>query len=151
MATVYLAYQHSLERRVALKILPSTLAEDSTFCDHFLREARIGANLFHRNIVPVYDGGRFDSQHFLVMEFLPNGDFKRLLKNGCEVSTALRIVFDIACALSYAHAKSYVHRDIKPENILFREDKTAVLTDFGIAIDMKTHIKDRAADRKILG
>lgn len=137
MATVYLAYQHNLERHVALKVLDPSLAAQADFCDRFLREAKIGASLSHRNIVPVFDIGCFEPYHYLAMEYLPNGDFKRRVATGCDTGTALRIIYDVACALSYAHTKGYVHRDIKPENIMFREDQTAVLTDFGIALDMK--------------
>lgn len=136
MATVYLAYQQNLERRVALKVLHPSLAENPEFRSRFLREAKIGASLCHRNIVPVYEVGQFRHYHFMTMEYLPNGDFKRRLVQACDVRTALRVIYDIAAALGYAHSKSYIHRDIKPENIMFREDQTAVLTDFGVALDV---------------
>ena len=151
MATVYLAYQHNLERQVALKVLTPSLAANPDFCERFSREAKIGASLCHRNIVPVYDFGHFPLHQYLAMEYLPNGDFKRRMAAGCDTGTVLRIVYDIACALHYAHSKSFIHRDIKPENILFREDQTAVLTDFGIALDMKSAATAGSGDGIIAG
>ena len=151
MATVYLAYQQSLERRVALKVLSSERAADPAFGERFAREAQIGASLFHRNIVPVYDGGRFNASHYLVMEYLPNGNFKHRLEKGVDTGATLKIVYDVACALAYVHSKSYVHRDIKPDNILFREDQSAVVTDFGIALDISTNTRGKPASRQIVG
>lgn len=134
MASVYLATQISLEREVALKVMASALAADRSFSERFLREARTVAQLQHPAIVPVYDMGVAGHLHFLAMEYLPAGDLKRRLRDGTlattEVATVLR---QIALALDYAHGKGFVHRDVKPENILFRDDGSAVLSDFGIA------------------
>ena len=151
MAIVYLAYQHNLERQVALKILTPALAANPDFCERFMREAKIGASLCHRNIVPVFDVGHYQLHQYLAMEYLPSGDLKRRLAAGCDTGAVLRIVYDIACALHYAHSKSFIHRDIKPENILFREDQTAVLTDFGIAVDVKSAAEAATGDRQIVG
>lgn len=133
MATVYIATQQSFNRQVALKIMAPHLTGDPVFGERFLREARIIASLNHRNIVPVYDVGQTGSHHYLSMEYLPGGDLKSRLKQGIRIDEALLVIYEIACALAYAHSKSYIHRDIKPENILFREDNTVALTDFGIA------------------
>lgn len=133
MATIYLATQHNLARQVALKVMSPQLASDPAFGERFLREARIVASLNHHNIVPVYDVGHCQDYHYLSMEYLPGGDLKGHIKNGIDPDLALRILYEILGALIYVHSKSYIHRDIKPENILFREDQTAVLTDFGIA------------------
>ena len=151
MATVYLAYQQSLERRVALKVLSAERAADPAFGERFARESQIGASLFHRNIVPVYDGGRFNTSHYLVMEYLPNGNFKHRLEKGCDTGAALKIIYEVASALAYVHSKSYIHRDIKPDNILFREDQSAVVTDFGIALDIATNTRGKPASRQIVG
>lgn len=151
MAIVYLAYQHNLERQVALKVLTPALAANPDFCGRFMREAKIGASLCHRNIVPVFDVGHYQLHQYLAMEYLPGGDLKRHVAAGCDTGAVLRIVYDIACALQYAHSKSYIHRDIKPENILFREDRTAVLTDFGIAVDAKSAADVSSGDRVIAG
>ncbi|HVL00877.1 MAG TPA: serine/threonine-protein kinase [Dongiaceae bacterium] len=151
MAIVYLAYQHNLERHVALKVLTPTLAANPDFCDRFIREAKIGASLCQRNIVPVFDVGYYLLHRYMAMEYLPNGDLTQLVTEGCDTGTVLRIVYDIACALEYSHAKSFLHRDIKPANILFREDQTAVLTDFGIALDLKSAAAAGSGDGIIAG
>ena len=133
-ASVYLATQHSLEREVALKIMSPLLNSDPIFAARFKREARIIAQLSHASIVPVFDVGEYQSRCYLSMEYLPGGDLKRrLLEAPLSASEASRICIALCGALDLAHRKGFVHRDIKPENILFREDGTPVLTDFGIA------------------
>ena len=134
MATVYLATQHSLERQVALKIMSPLLNSEPGFAARFRREARIVAQLSHASIVPVFEVGEHQGRCYLSMEYLPGGDLKRLLlANRCDVSEASQMCVALCGALDFAHVKGFVHRDIKPENILFREDRTPVLTDFGIA------------------
>lgn len=132
MASVYLAIQESVEREVALKVMSPVLLVDPSFSERFLREAKIAANLHHRHIVAVHDVGAHGDYHYIAMEYLAAGAFGRK-GNACEPDVALRIVKEIASALDYAHSKGYIHRDVKPDNILFREDGSAVLTDFGIA------------------
>lgn len=133
MSTVYMAIQKNFERRVALKVMAPRLTSDPQFGERFLREARLVSRLNHRNIVPVFDVGRYGDFHYLAMEYLPGGDLKSRMRAGMSPEDALYAVYEIANALAYAHAKSIIHRDIKPENVLFREDATLVLTDFGIA------------------
>ncbi|MEM9301237.1 MAG: protein kinase [Pseudomonadota bacterium] len=134
MATVYLALQQSVERRVALKVMSPVLLVDPTFAERFSREARIAANLYHPHIVAVHDVGVHDEQPYIAMEYLSGGDLAgRIAADKVDVPFAIRVVREIAAALDYAHEKGFVHRDVKPENILFRDDLTAVLTDFGIA------------------
>ena len=134
MASVYLATQHSFERDVALKIMSPLLNSDPSFAARFKREARIVAQLSHASIVPVFDVGEHQSCHYLSMEYLSGGDLKqRLLQGEHDLSLALNVCIALSAALDIAHRKGFVHRDIKPENILFREDGTPVLTDFGIA------------------
>ena len=134
MASVYLATQHSFERDVALKVMSPLLNSDPSFAARFKREARIVAQLSHASIVPVFDVGEHQSCHYLSMEYLSGGDLKhRLLQGEHDLSLALNVCIALSGALDAAHRKGFVHRDIKPENILFREDGTPVLTDFGIA------------------
>jgi len=134
MASVYLAMQRSFERQVALKVMSPLLNSDPSFATRFMREARIVAHIHHSSIVPVFDVGHAAPHHYMSMEFLPAGDLKQRILNGdFGPALAYGVCMTIAAALDLAHRKGFVHRDIKPENILFREDGTAVLTDFGIA------------------
>ncbi len=139
MASVYLATQESLDREVALKVMATALAADGNFTERFLREARTVAKLQHPAIVPVYDMGVSGNLHFLAMEYVSGGDLKRRLRTSpMPPAEALRVLRQIAEALDYAHGKGFVHRDVKPENILFRDNGSAVLSDFGIARAMRS-------------
>jgi len=133
MARVYLAVQKKFGRLVALKVMSADYSKDPNFRKRFVRESRINAQLSHPNIVQVYDVGLHENYLYLVMEYLRGGDLNDKLKTGLHIQDLIRVVRDISRALDFAHDKGYIHRDIKPENILFREDSSAVLTDFGIA------------------
>jgi hypothetical protein len=147
MATVFLAIQQSFEREVALKVMSPLLNSDPSFTTRFIREARIVAHIHHASIVPVYDVGERHPFHYLSMEYLPGGDLKqRILKGKCEPALVVDCCIAICGALDVAHRKGFIHRDIKPENILFREDGTPVLTDFGIA-----RAVDRGASLTVAG
>jgi len=142
-ASVYLAVQTSFGREVALKLMSPLLKADPSFSTRFIREARIVSQMHHASIVPVFDVGEHQHHHYLSMELLPGGDLrKRIVEGRCSQSMALDVCLAIASALELAHRKGFVHRDIKPQNILFREDGTPVLTDFGIArsMDMGTSL-----------
>jgi predicted Ser/Thr protein kinase/tetratricopeptide (TPR) repeat protein len=133
MATVYLAVQEIFERQVALKIMSTALAEDPSFGQRFLREARIVSQLAHPNIISVYDVGVHQNAYYLSMEYIAGPDLKQA-REQLSLVQKIQIVLDIAQALDFAAGKGYVHRDIKPENILLRKDSlSAVLMDFGIA------------------
>ena len=131
-ATVYLAVQKNLNRRVALKVLGGGLASDATFTQRFLREGRIVAKLSHPNIVPVYDVGEHDGTLYMAMEYLDGGTLEDR-RTKLTIDDLSQCLGQICDALQYAHHQGFVHRDIKLENILFRGDGTAVLGDFGIA------------------
>ncbi|MEG5264137.1 serine/threonine-protein kinase [Pseudomonas sp. JDS28PS106] len=133
MATVYLATQRSLERKVALKIMAASLAADPTFCERFLREGRTLARLSHPHTVTIHDIGNVGPLYYMAMEYLPNGTLKERIAAGLTPEQGLRYIRQIASALGYAHEQGLVHRDVKPANILFRADGNAVLSDFGIA------------------
>jgi len=135
MATVYLAVQDMLSRNVALKVMLPDMARDENFRKSFLSEGKIIANLEHPNIVRIHDFGIIDdSILYMAMEYLGDGTLKEKLADGeLPYEKAVKIIEDTSAGLSYAHAKGYIHRDIKPGNILFRDDGTAVITDFGIA------------------
>jgi serine/threonine protein kinase len=133
MARVYLAVQRKFGRLVALKVVSAELSHDLKFKERFIQESRINARLTHPNIVQVYDVGTHEGKLYLVMEYVRGGDLNQRLQRGMRLTELIGVVKDIGRALDYAHDKGFIHRDIKPENILFREDGSAVLTDFGIA------------------
>jgi serine/threonine protein kinase len=134
MASVYKAYQPSMDRNVAIKVLPSQLAESQEFTARFQQEARIIARLEHPHILPVFDYGESDGVTYFVMRYLEAGT----LKNKMEASPLSwneidRLFTQLAEALGYAHSHGVVHRDLKPANALVDEQGNLFLTDFGIA------------------
>ena len=133
MASVYLATQRSLERKVALKVMAAALAADPHFCERFLREGKTLARLSHPHTVTIHDIGNVGELYYMAMEYLPNGTLKERIAAGMTPEQGVTLIRQIASALGYAHAQGLVHRDVKPANILFRADGTAVLSDFGIA------------------
>jgi len=141
MARVYLARHTGLDRLVAIKVLSKDLDGDQSFSERFMREARIVANLTHQNIITVHDVGVHNEFHYIAMEYLPGDTLDDKLKKNLDTQQILNIIKQIAAALDFAHKKGIIHRDVKPDNILFREDGTAVLTDFGIARSAKSETK----------
>ncbi len=136
MGAVYRARQLSLNRTVAIKLLPFDLSVREDFAERFRREASALARLAHPNIVAVHDFGQADDGHyFMVMELVDGSDLATRLKN-CGVlppEEAVRIVRQVCNALHYAHERGVVHRDIKPGNILLDAEGNAKVSDFGIA------------------
>jgi serine/threonine-protein kinase PpkA len=132
MATVYLAIQRSLDRKVAIKVMRRAGA-DENFEARFLLEGRTMAKLQHRNIVGVYDIVQNDEINYIAMEFLGGGTLSDRMRQGLSLGEAIAVVVQTAAALQFAHDHEVVHRDLKPANIMFRDDRTPVLTDFGIA------------------
>lgn len=139
MASVYLATQRSLQRKVALKVMAASLAADPTFCERFLREGRTLARLAHPHIATIHDIGNVGELYYMAMEYLPSGTLKERIAAGLTPEQGLIYVRQMAQALGYAHAQGLVHRDVKPANILFRADGNAVLSDFGIAKSLDDH------------
>jgi serine/threonine-protein kinase len=135
MAIVYRAMDRQLEREVALKVLPFSLAFDAEFVERFQREARTAARLEHPNIIPIYRVGRSGRVIYFVMKLLRGTALSRLLEQRGAISAAeiRQLLIQTAGALGYAHKHGIVHRDIKPDNIMFDEQGHAVVTDFGIA------------------
>jgi serine/threonine protein kinase len=135
MAVVYRAYQPSLGRYVAIKVLPPQLAFDRQFVERFLREARSAANLRHPNIVVIHDVGEQDGLYFIVMEYLEGRTLKEVVdqEGSLPPRRVVHILEQVASALDYAHTRGFVHRDVKPANIFVGEGDRVTLTDFGIA------------------
>ncbi|HSL43397.1 MAG TPA: serine/threonine-protein kinase [Anaerolineales bacterium] len=135
MATVYKAYQASVDRYVAIKVLPSQLAESKEFAARFQQEARIIAKLEHPHILPVFDYGESDGVAYFVMRYLEAGTLKDKMETGrpLPLSEIDRIFTQLTDALSYAHSQGIVHRDLKPANALIDSHGNIFLTDFGIA------------------
>ena len=134
MATVYRARQISMNRVVAVKVLPRQFLNDETYMQRFTREVKIVAELEHRNIVPVHDYGEDDGQPYIVMRYMSGGSVDDLLRVGAlNLEQIVSIVSQVAPALDYAHGKNVLHRDLKPSNVLMDDNGGAYLTDFGIA------------------
>lgn len=133
MATVYLAIQESLARPVVLKVVSTTLEATPEFNKRFLNEGHLLASLNHPNIITIFDIGIARDFLFISMEYLGGGSLAQRIAQGMSPEAALDILRQIGGALAVAHARGIVHRDVKPANILYREDGTPVLTDFGIA------------------
>jgi tRNA A-37 threonylcarbamoyl transferase component Bud32 len=140
MGCVFKARQKQLDRIVALKILPDSLARDVAFADRFAREARALAALSHPNIVTVHDCGRAADFFYLLMEFVDGVNLRQALRAGrFTPEQALAIVPPLCDALQFAHDRGIVHRDIKPENILLDRNGVVKVADFGIARMLTTH------------
>ncbi len=133
MATVFKAYQPSIDRYVAVKILPKQLAYDPNFVKRFQHEARAIAALEHPHILPVHDFDTEGEYTYLVMRYVEGGTLTNLMGQSLPYERIIQIVGNIARALDYAHRQGVVHRDIKPSNILIDKHGEELLTDFGIA------------------
>ena len=135
MATVYLATDLRLERRVAIKIMHGHLADDSKFKERFIQEARSAARLAHPNVVNVFDQGQDSDMAYLVMEYLPGITLRDLLQEHPVLTTGqtLDIMEAVLAGLAAAHKAGIVHRDLKPENVLLADDGRIKIGDFGLA------------------
>jgi eukaryotic-like serine/threonine-protein kinase len=134
MGTVYLAHDLQLDRKVAIKILASSLAGDSELVTRFEREARLTASLEHPNIVPVYAVGEMEGRPFIVMKKLEGRTLAAYLREcgalpGDEVLALMR---QLCSGLDFIHARGFIHRDIKSGNIFIGPDGLATILDFGI-------------------
>ncbi len=147
MAEVYKAYQPSLDRYVAIKVLHTFLASRENLLIRFRREAWAVANLHHPNIVHVYDFEQDKERglYYMVMEFIEGPSLKVRLEELAErgermpLDEAIDVVTSVGEALGYAHRRDMIHRDVKPANIMFTEEGQVILTDFGIAKILSLH------------
>jgi serine/threonine protein kinase len=134
MGEVWRAYDPTMDRMVALKVLPQNFAGDEVFKERFRREARAASGLDEPHVVPFYDFGEVDGQLYVTMRLIKGRDLQTVLTDGpLAPERAVRIIEQVAKALHAAHRIGLIHRDVKPSNILIAEDDFAYLIDFGIA------------------
>ncbi len=134
---VYRAYQTTVAREVAFKLILPGLANQPGFIRRFEMEAQLIARLEHPHITPLYDYWRDPAGAYLVMRWLRGGSLRDVLQTGAyDLRSTVLLLDQIAGALSLAHRNNVIHRDIKPGNILLDEDGNAYLSDFNIAQDL---------------
>ena len=151
MSTVYRAFDATLERRVAIKLMHRDIAADSDQLERFRREARAVAQLSHPHIVGVIDAGEDEGRPYIVFEYVEGETLKdRIRRLGrLPVDEAIAYAIEIARALGAAHGRGIVHRDVKPQNVLVDEEGSAKVTDFGIARSMDD--SGLTAEGRVLG
>ncbi|MEO8500769.1 MAG: protein kinase, partial [Vicinamibacteria bacterium] len=136
MASVFKAYEASLDRYVALKVLPPEFLHDPTFAERFRREAQTIARLEHPQIIPIfaYDIDTGSGTPWMAMRLISGGSLSQRIKRGrLAPSECARILKDVGDALDYAHSAGVIHRDVKPQNVLLDDSGRVYLADFGIA------------------
>ena len=145
MGEVYLAEDASLDRKVAIKLLPEEMYQDPTARSRFIREAKAAAALDHPYICSIHEVGETENRLFFAMEYVPGKTLRERISEGpLPLKQALPIAEEIAEALQVAHEKGMIHRDIKPANIMLMEKGHAKVMDFGLAKEMVSADKQRA-------
>ncbi|MEI8037065.1 MAG: serine/threonine-protein kinase [Verrucomicrobiota bacterium] len=143
MGAVYLAVQKSLERMVAIKILPQEFSTDAAFCAGFEAEAKAMARLNHPNLIGVYDFGEVNGMLFIIMEYVPGKSlFHSAHGLAIDPEEVIRLVIGICSGLAHAHANGIIHRDIKPSNILLDQNAQPKIGDFGLAHPVGRTVQD---------
>ena len=152
MATVYKARQLSLDRIVAIKVLPKRMSQDEKFVERFYAEGKAAAQLNHANIVGALDVAKANDFHYFVMEYVEGhtvyDELQEIIRYDEE--DAVRIGLEIARAMEHAHAAGFIHRDIKPKNFMIATDGVAKLMDMGLA-RAKSESADEEEKGKALG
>ncbi|HEX2398363.1 MAG TPA: protein kinase [Solirubrobacteraceae bacterium] len=151
MSTVYRAFDQTLERPVAIKLLHREIASDSAQLERFRREARAVARLSHPHVVTVIDAGEDDGRPYIVFEHVEGETLKQRIQRlgRLPVAEAVAYAIEIARALGAAHQSNIVHRDVKPQNVLIDAEGSAKVTDFGIARSLEE--EGLTADGRVLG
>ena len=135
MGAVYLAHDLTLEREVAIKVLPPDISMDEHIVKRFQQEAKTAAKLDHTNIIPIYRVESEGGLNYFVMKYIAGTSLEDVLdqKQTLTIDYIQRVLWEAACALGHAHQRGVVHRDVKPANIMFDHDGRVMLTDFGIS------------------
>ena len=134
MGEVYLAYDTSLRRQVAIKLLPVDFTQNKTRLSRFEREAYAASSLNHPNILTIHEIGEHDGHHFIATEYVDGQSLRQHISRGSlQLREVLEVAQQIASALAAAHQAGIVHRDIKPENVMLRSDGLVKVLDFGLA------------------
>src|ERR1051325_6047903 len=133
MGEVYLAQDAMLDRKVALKVLPESVASDRNRMQRFVQEAKSASALNHPNIITIHEIGTEPGAHFMVTEFIEGENLRHHLRKPMTLLEAMDIAIQVASALATAHAAGIIHRDIKPENMMVRQDGIVKVLDFGLA------------------
>jgi len=144
MGQVYLAQDTELDRTVAIKILPESLASDQHRLQRFVQEAKAASALNHPHILTIHEIGTFGNSRFIATEFIDGETLRQRMNGGMRLLEMLEVSSEIASALAAAHAAGIVHRDIKPENVMVRRDGYVKVLDFGLA--KLTEAKGSASD-----
>ncbi len=153
MGAVYLARDRTLDRTVAVKVLPARSVSDSSAIQRFQREAKALAKLSHQNIVQAYDSGEDQGRHFLVMEHVEGTDLKRLLAAQPRIppTVAADYIYQAALGLEHAHSRGLVHRDLKPSNLLLTPEGCVKILDLGLARFLQDQVGDATLTREGVG
>src|SRR3989454_1146850 len=135
MGQVFLAHDLTLEREVAIKVLPPDVAQDDQVVRRFQQEAKPAAKLDHPNIIPIYRVESEGGLNYFVMKYISGTSLEDVLEQKQTLTSDYiqRVLWEAACALGHAHQRGIVHRDVKPANIMFDHDGKVMLTDFGIS------------------
>ena len=135
MGAVFLAHDLTLEREVAIKVLPPDISMDEHIVKRFQQEAKTAAKLDHTNIIPIYRVESEGGLNYFVMKYIAGTSLEDVLdqKQPLTIDYIQRVLWEAACALGHAHQRGVVHRDVKPANIMFDHDGRVMLTDFGIS------------------
>jgi len=133
MGEVYLAFDTELDRTVAIKILPESVAVDQQRLQRFIQEAKAASALNHPHILTIYEIGATESTRFIATEFIDGETLRQHTNSPLRLTEVLEIAIQMASALAAAHAAGIIHRDVKPENIMVRRDGYIKVLDFGLA------------------
>ncbi|MCW8132623.1 MAG: serine/threonine protein kinase, partial [Planctomycetota bacterium] len=135
MGTVFMARQLSMDRIVAVKILPPQFARNQAFVERFMREARLAGRLNHENVVNAIDAGSENGTYYLAMEYVEGSTVRDLIqkRGSLPEAEALELLRQAATGLKCAHENGLIHRDVKPDNLLLDKDGTVKLADLGLA------------------